>query len=127
MDKTLAEGQPAANRHAHAEPASFEREEPRDGLASGQDGNMGIRLDPVYGSRELRRQERVSQERCGILHGMPRRDLGRPEIAWADEMYGHRILSRLPGQMQPGSRFILKSYRPSPLSGNEAAGNTAGR
>ncbi len=54
MDEALAERQPAANRHAHAEPPSFERKEARGGLASGQDGNVGIRLDTAHGSRELR-------------------------------------------------------------------------
>jgi hypothetical protein len=53
MDKALAKGQPAANRHAHAELPSFEREESRDGLAFGEDGNVGIRLDTAYGSCEL--------------------------------------------------------------------------
>src|SRR5690349_24743850 len=111
MDKALAEGQPAANWHAYSEATSFERKESPGGLASGQDGNVGIRPDTTYGAGELRRQERIGQGQRGILHRVPCRDLGRAQFVRADEMYCHRIVPCLPGLGRPGSRFIRGKAR----------------
>src|SRR6516162_2152752 len=79
VDETLTVVYPVADRHADAEPAPLEGEEPGDLRSLREDGNAGIGAESIDGYCELRAQERACQRFRLVLHGLPCGNFGWPE------------------------------------------------